>query len=145
MLLNSLYAIIATFGFCILFNIRGKNLFYASFGGGLGWFSYLYSINHNLSVISSLFIASLLLGIYSEIIARIIKTPVTVIAVCSLIPLVPGSGMYYSMFESVQGNINKALEIGLQTLLSAGALAVGIVLASSSVKVITNIRHKKRT
>jgi hypothetical protein len=45
----------------------------------------------------------------------------------------------------VQGNINQFLSIGLNTISSAGAIAVGILLASSMTKVILIMNKKKKT
>lgn len=136
MIQNSLYAFAATLGFCIIFNIKGKNLFFTSLGGAVSWFAYLILRDFQLSNTFSLFLSSVVLGLYSEIMARVLKAPVTTFVVCALIPLVPGSGMYYTMLESIQGNISKSLEVGLDTISSAGALAVGIVFVSSLPKLI---------
>lgn len=142
MIVNSLYALLASFSFGIIFNIRGKNICFASLGGGLGWFFLLLG-QHNLglSTTFSLFIASIMIGLYSEVMARILKSPVTVFAICAIIPLVPGNGMYYTMYESVNGNAAKALSVGIQTLASAGAIAAGILLVSSATKLI-NVTKK---
>ncbi|SKA75836.1 Uncharacterized membrane protein YjjB, DUF3815 family [Clostridium sp. USBA 49] len=139
MIIKSIYAFLASLGFGVLFNIKGKNLFFASLGGGITWGIYLVVFKYYKFDLFSLFIASLFAGIYSEIFARILKTPVTTFSICSIITLVPGRGMYYTMLESVQGNINNFLSTGLNTLSSAGAIAVGILLASSVTKVITFI------
>ena len=137
MIVNTLYAFIATLGFSFLFNIRGKNLILVSIGGGLGWLFYLISHQSNFTCTFSLFIASLIIAIYSEIMARICKTPVTTFVICAMIPLVPGRGMYSTMFETIQGNIPEALNIGFQTCAQAGAIATGIVLISSTTKLLT--------
>lgn len=140
MILNALYAFIATLGFTFIFNIRGKNLIFASLGGGLGWFFYLLSQHFHCSPTLSLFVASTIIAIYSEILARICKTPVTTFAICSMIPLVPGNGMYYTMFETIKGNIPAALNLGLNTFSRAGAIATGFVLVSSTAKLINNTK-----
>lgn len=143
MIANSLYSFAATLGFCIIFNIKGKNVFYTSFGGGLGWFTYLLLQNLHFSNTFSLFLSSVVLGIYSEILARILKAPVTTFVICALIPLVPGSGMYYTMLETIQGNIYRSLQLGIETIFSAGALAVGIVFVSSITKLLNLFLNKK--
>ena len=143
MFLNSIYAFIGTLSFCIIFNIKGRNLFFTSLGGGLSWFFYTYFTALGLSEITSLFLSSLILASYSEIMARLFKSPVTTFVICALIPLVPGSGMYYTMLASIQGNINKSLTLGLNTLSSAGALALGIVLISSLSRLINSAKGKK--
>jgi len=145
LIINSIYALLATFCFGILFNIRGKNLIFAALGGGFGWFFLLiFQDKLNFSITFSLITTSVLIGIYAEIMARILKTPVTVFAICAILPLVPGNGMYYTMYESVQGNASKSLSLGIQTLASAGAIATGIVLASSTSKFI-NVKQSKKT
>ncbi|WP_264852188.1 threonine/serine exporter family protein [Clostridium omnivorum] len=144
MIINSLYAFIATFGFCILFNIRGKNLFYTSLGGGVTWFFYLLADHFSSSNIFALFIASIVAGIYSEIMARVLKSPVTTFSICAIIPLVPGGGMYNTMLQLIQGNVNNSLTTGLATLSSAGAIAVGILLASSFTKLMLFFTKQKK-
>lgn len=143
MLYETIMAFIASFGFGIIFNIRGKKLFYAAFGGALCWFSYLLCLSFNFSEITSLFLSSICFSTYSEIFARILKTPVTTLVVCALIPLVPGGGMYYTMLEVVDGNIEKALELGLNTIASAGTLALGIIFVGTITKLILKMKNKQ--
>lgn len=141
MIMNSIYAFLSSIGFSYIFNIRGKNIIYASIGGALGWFINLLCLNNNASKILSLFIASLAISIYSEIMARILKTPVTIIMICSIIPLVPGAGMYYTMYEITQGNISNSLTLGIETIGSAGAIAIATVLVASTTKVIIALKN----
>ena len=145
MIIKSIYALIATLTFGILFNIQGKKLAIASLGGGISWFAYLLAASYGKSNVLSLFIASLIAGVFSEAMARIMKTPVTTFVICAIIPLVPGGGMYYTMLDSIRGNINSSLNNGLETLTSAGAIAVGIILVSSTSKYITLIRANKKS
>jgi uncharacterized membrane protein YjjB (DUF3815 family) len=143
MLIQIVVAFLSSFGFGIIFNIKGKNLIFASIGGTLSWFSYLYLKENNISDILSLFISSILFSIYSEICARRLKTPVTTIVICALIPLVPGSGMYYTMYETISGNISRAVELGVNTLASAGILALGVIFVSTITKQVTNLKKVK--
>lgn len=143
MILSSLYALLASLFFGVIFNIRGKNLFFAALGGSLGWFFYSFSINHGFSALFALFIGSLACSIYSEIMARVLKSPVTVFMICAIIPLVPGAGMYYTMFETIKGDLDKAIILGIETISSAGAIAVATVLVSSTIKVIIALKNRK--
>lgn len=142
MILETIVSFISTLGFGIIFNIKGKKLFFAALGGGLSWFIYALCLNIGLTEISALFLSSVVFSSYSEIFARILKTPVTTLVVCALIPLVPGGGMYYTMFEAVTGNINKALELGLNTMASAGILALGVIFVSTLTRLIMS--HKRK-
>ena len=139
----TLVSFFATFGFCIAFNIRGKKKIFAAFGGAISWFIYSLPLELGLCEISSLIISSIIFSIYSEVMARIFKTPVTTFVVCALIPLVPGSGMYYTMREAVAGNISKSLELGLNTLASAGTLALGVLFVSTITRLIFAAKRRK--
>ncbi len=126
MFLSSLYAMFATLGFALLFNARGsKNLLFVSIGGFISWFSKLYIEQLTGSDIFSYFAASFIVGIYSEIMARILKVPVTVFIIAAMIPLVPGGGMYHTLRLSLSGESARSLQSGIDTLMIAGAIAFG--------------------
>lgn len=143
MIIQTLVSFMASLGFGIIFNIKGKKLIFAAFGGGLSWFVYLLFTQFNMSKIPSLFLSSVIFSIYSEICARLLKTPVTTIVICALIPLVPGAGMYYTMYETITGNISGAIELGLNTIAEAGSLALGVIFVSTITRQITNIKNIK--
>lgn len=144
MVLQIIFSFLASLGFGFIFNIRGKNLIYASIGGCLGWFTYLIIGKVHWSVILSYFLASIIISIYSEIMARVLKTPVTTLIVVSLIPLVPGAGMYYTVYEAIQGNLHNSILKGIQTISYALSLAVGIILISTVTRQISIIRSSRR-
>ena len=79
---------VGTLGFAMLYNVRGKKLFWATFGGFLGWafydFLHLFTDSNYLSC----FGAAMLLHIYAEWMARRQKTPATVFFVAAAIPLI---------------------------------------------------------
>ena len=143
MIIEALISFIACFGFGILFNIKGKKLIFAALGGGLSWFCYLFFSSYNISEAISFFLSSIIFSAYSEICARFLKTPVTTIIICSLFPLVPGSGMYYTMYAVITGDIAESIHLGLNTLANAGGLALGVIFVSTITKQLTNIKHLK--
>lgn len=142
MFLTTLYAFVGSFGFGIIFNIKGKNLIIAALGGGLSWLTYQLCINANLSQPTALFIATLIVSTYAEYMAKLMKSPVTIFIICSIVPLVPGSDMYYATNQSVLGNFSESLTLGIETLLKAGAIAVGIILVSSVSRLIKKAKVK---
>lgn len=143
MILNSVYALLSSFFFGFLFNIREKNLIFASLGGMIGWFFYLLSLNYGSSKLFALFIGTLVVSIYSEVAARVLKSPVTIFLICGIIPLVPGAGMYYTMYELVIGNTSASISLALETTGSASAIAVATILVTSTTKVITTLKKGK--
>ncbi|MCD7928239.1 MAG: threonine/serine exporter family protein, partial [Oscillospiraceae bacterium] len=53
----------------------------------------------------------------------------------SLIPLVPGAGIYYTMEYALQGETQRFLEQGMLTLGAAVCLAAGVLVVSSAVRI----------
>ena len=131
MLIEIIAAFFAALSFGILFNIKGKYLCVAGVGGSLGWFVYKMCLSYGLGDSFSLFASAIIFSIYCEICARIYMTPATILSVCCLIPLVPGYGVYNTLFECLKGNYLKALDFGTNTLASAGALALGVIFIST--------------
>lgn len=136
-------AIFASLGFGVLFNIRGNKLFVASLIGGLGGIVYEIIMGTGQSAAFSLFWASCALSLASEIAARMMKTPVTTFLVCALIPLVPGGGMYYTVLEVVQGNVDGAVMQGLSTIIQACSIVIGVTFVSSCMRMIMRLKNRK--
>lgn len=136
MIITAISSFIATFGFGILFNIKGKKLLLAALGGMIGALTYTLLKQAGLSEANALFLASVTFSLYSELLARLCKTPVTTFIICALIPLVPGGGMYETMNFAVSGDAVAALQKGLETLTYAGVLALGIVFVASMMRFI---------
>ncbi|AVQ16706.1 threonine/serine exporter family protein [Fusobacterium gonidiaformans] len=136
-----LAAVFTTLGFGVLFNVKGNNLLHTCIAGGISWAVYLFCSTHSCSLSFSYFLATFILSLYSEIIARIKKTPVTSILIAAMIPLAPGGGIYYTMLHILQKNYPLALSKGVDTLIIAGSMAIGVFSASALFRVYQEIRH----
>lgn len=137
-----LSSFVGTLGFCILFNIRGKKLIFSSLGGALAWFFFL-ALNYLFNKeILCYFLVSVIASIYSEIMARVLKTPVTTFSIAVLIPLIPGSALYYSLKFALEGSTGDFVTKASYTLSLAAALSVGIILVNTVARHI-NIKLKK--
>lgn len=66
----------------------------------------------------------------SEVLARMLRTPVILLLVPMLIPEVPGEALYYTMYYLVQGYQEEFGTYSGLVLTEAGAIALGIILAS---------------
>ena len=131
---------LASLGFGILFNIKGKNLILAGIGGAV----YKLVLFLGGSEMIAMFSGSVVFSLYSEILARVCKTPVTTFIICALIPLVPGGGMYRTMQQAIAGNIDKALAIGLNTISIAGVLVLGILLVSTLMRAFYHMQKERK-
>lgn len=132
-LMPCVWAFFACVAFGAVMNLHGKTLFFASFGGGIGWFFYLLSSPLQNDVMQY-FIATIAISVYAEVMARVFKMPVTGFLLVAMLPMVPGGGIYYTMEYCVIGNNTMFIETGLHTLGIAGALAMGTLLVSSIVR-----------
>lgn len=136
-------AIITTIGFGIMFNIRNRNLVHTGIAGGISWAIYLLGKHYNLSDGINYFLATLCLSLYSEIMARRLKTPVTTIIIAALIPLAPGGGIYYMMYNLLNKNYFMAIEKGISTFIIAGSMAIGIFTATNMTKIFKQNFYNK--
>jgi uncharacterized membrane protein YjjB (DUF3815 family) len=141
LLRNFLLICTATFGLSIIFNIKGKNLFFSALGSGMTWLAYSLALNSYSFSIYAVFLGSLAAGIYSEAMARIRKAPVTVFVICSIIPLVPGLKLLDAMLEVLKGNTDTAASNGVTVLITAGLIAIGLVVVSSSFRLAAFINR----
>ena len=89
------------------------------------------AVNGLGSSIVAAFLAAVAIGVFSEIMARLRRCPVTGYLLVALLPLVPGGGIYYAMSYCVAGDTDRFLAELLHTFGMAAALAVGAMLASS--------------
>ena len=81
--------------------------------------------------------ATIVIAAISEYLARHMYAPATIFLAVSLIPLVPGSGLYDTMEYCISSQTMLASTTGLHTLGIAAALAMGIVVVSSTVRILS--------
>ena len=130
------YAFLACAGFCLLYNIRGFGIVLCSLGGALGWLVYLLSQSAGASIPLAAFCA--------EVMARLRKCPASGYLLLAFFPLVPGSGVYYTVQALAQGDVARSSALGRQTLGMAGGLAIGVLLVSSAVRMLLHMIGKRR-
>lgn len=134
-------ALLGSIGFGILFNLRGTRLMLAGLGGMLGWIIYLILFHFTGQEVMCYGIATILTTLYSQALARIVKSPATLFLVPSVVPMLPGGYLYYTMLYAVQGNWDAFLSQGILTLSTATAIAVGMMLGSSLYSTILAIKR----
>lgn len=131
-------------GFSILFNIHGPGGLLCTLGGVLTWGAYLVVCEVTGSDISGFFWASVVASLYSETMARVRKYPAISYLVVSIFPLIPGAGVYYTINFALRGDMESFGAKGIHTLATAGAIAVGILLVSTSFRLWTIWKHSRK-
>ncbi len=122
---------VGTACFAVLFNIRGKRLVATLIGGFLSCICFILLNKIIPSEPATYFIVAVIISLYSEIIARVLKTPATPISITALIPLIPGGSLYYTMVSSFEGNFELFLGKAVNTLKIASSFALGIIVVTT--------------
>ncbi len=126
-LIQLLAAGVGSFCYALYFNVRGRDVVWATLGGLISWGTYLLSFFLSPNDMLRYFISAFLLTVYAEIMARLRKSPTTVFLVAGAIPLIPGASLYRAMSAAVSGAWKLAIEGGKTTLLLAVAISGGIL------------------
>lgn len=138
-------ATLSSTGFSLLFGVRHpRHLAVATVGGGITWAVYLLFDRAGLSLFLCMFFASLVGETYAQVMARLMRSPATVFIIPAIIPLVPGSTLFYTMSWLLRGNFEKFTASGIDTLIAALAIALGMVLVILAFSVVTSVMRRAR-
>ena len=133
-------AAIGCMGFTFVFNAHGHGAPLCVLGSGLTWAIYLWVMSMFGNDIVANFWAAIFAGFYAEAMARVRKLPATSYLVISLLPLIPGGGIYRAVNFAVRGNMTMFANTALHTAAIAGILAVGILMASTIVRLVNQLK-----
>lgn len=145
-LIESMACVIGSFGFSFLFNVRGKGLILCLLGGVLCWGVYALVLEMGGNDNAAMLMGSVFAAIFAEVMARVRKCPAIGFLVMTLLPLIPGSSLYYTMNYAVRGNMEMFAYQGMKTIVLSGLMAAGVLLVSTSVRMWTvwKMEHKKK-
>ena len=121
-------AVIGSTAFCLMFNVRGKQIPACSLGGLIAWGMVLLCTALGLSEYWGYFLSSLTFGIYAQVMARALKTPVSIFTACASLPLIPGASLYRTMFYAVSYRWNLFAITGIHTICYAVLISAGILV-----------------
>ena len=123
--------LVGTLGFGLMFNMHGRGIPFALLGSVISWPVCVLCMRLGLAEPIAYLIAAAVSAVYAEIMARIRKFPATSYLMCALVPLIPGSGIYYTMDFIRRGMLPEAYDKGMLTAAIAGSMAVGVLLVST--------------
>ena len=140
---HAIACFVGCMGFSIIINIHGPGGLLFALGGVLSWSVYSLLLETGTGDIGAYFFAAVFSAAYSEKMARVRKCPAIAYLVVSIFPLIPGAGVYYTMTHAVRGDMASFANQGTHTIAIAGIMAVGILMVSTSVRVIRVWRQRK--
>lgn len=135
-----LMGLIGTLGFSLLFHVKGRKLIAIALGGAASTAIYLLILHLTGQKPAAMLVATAAIGILAEVFARLFKAPVISFLVPMLVPLIPGSDLYYTTSFLIRGQSAEFAERIESLLWQAGAIAFGIILVSC----VTHIRRKNQ-
>ena len=105
-ILKSLGAWVAIWGFSRLLNAPKKLECYTAGVGMIGWAVYLIVEVFNDGILMKNFLAAVAVALVSQAMARHFKAPVILFVIPGILPMVPGAGMYRIVYSIVMGPEN---------------------------------------
>lgn len=117
---------IGVVGFAIALEVQKKYLAYCGLAGMVGWAVYL--LCQQIFPMGSIFFSSFCIAFLSQIFARKLHCPVTVFLIPGIYPSVPGAGIYRTVYYVIMGENTLAGHYLLNTLTTAGMIALGIYI-----------------
>ena len=126
--LEMFVAFAATMAFAVIFNVCRSELIFCGLAGLVAEGVYLFTLRISDETALAIFVASIAVTVLSRILANVRRMPVTVYLISGIISLVPGAGMYNTVYNIISSDYMKAMYTGVDTIKVAVAIAVGIVL-----------------
>lgn len=131
-LVQAISAFLGTAGFAVLYGVPRKEYVHASICSTIGWLSYLAMIRlADATVIESTFVATLVVVMVSRFMAVDRRCPVIVYQICGVFPLIPGAGIFWTVYYIVNKDLSMAAATGFTALGMAVAIVLGIIFITS--------------
>ena len=121
---------------CFLLGVPRKFIVYAGMIGALGWALFLILRDAGLPIGTATFFSGCLISLCAQVLARVLKTPVTVFVIPGILPLVPGAGMYHIASSIISSDAAQTSYYVTETLTIAGMIAVSIIVVDSIFKLL---------
>lgn len=136
-------AFIGTVGFAALFGTPRRFYLTCGLTGMVGWavFIVLAWYTGLLSVAGAAFFAALAVALTSDLLSVTQRCPTTVFLICGIIPLVPGGGIFWTVYYLVSDQLRLAAITGFTALKVTIAIAGGIITLAA---LASRLQKRKR-
>lgn len=139
-----LSSMVGTLGFAAILQAPRQAWIPSALLGGASYALYWLLMYLGLTEPTAIFIASMTVSLLAQICARRIHMIATIFVALSLIPLVPGLGLYRSMELLGQGRNAAGLQAGVAAMISIMMIALGIAVGAFIFRAAFAIHHHYR-
>jgi uncharacterized membrane protein YjjB (DUF3815 family) len=134
-----------TVAFAIIFGVPRKFFNVAGIVGAIGWTVYVGLQRYcDLTGVEATFCASMTITFASRCFAVTEKCPVTLFRICGLIPLVPGAGIYWTIYYLMANDFHRALSTGFVAIKMVIAIVLGMVIIAGIPNKFFKLLEKKK-
>lgn len=144
MIIQIISAFFAVYMFTMLLDIPKQFAHYSGTIGAVGWFVYFTRHGQGYSPMMAAFASTLVIALFSHILARVKKAPVTVFLVAGILPLVPGAQIYRCVFNLIQNDFDVSNFYLIEALQIAGAIAMAVFIMDSIFKLVQAYSENRR-
>lgn len=130
-ILMMIAAMIGTLGVVFAFGVEKRSIIWVMLASFLCCLTYEIAMALGGGLFTASILGSSVTTLYSYVMARVIKTPVTVMIIPGIIILVPGGKLYYTMLGAVGSDMEMFAKHGKEALLVASGLALGIIAVTA--------------
>ena len=126
-------------GSAITFRLPLRAIWGSTIAGVLGWeISVALTEYVHITPVYGSMIGAFVTSVCCESLARALRMPATVFILPAIMAIVPGRAIYESMLNLVHGNHPMAVSCGMQAMLIASGIAVGMLFGTAISKGIIN-------
>ena len=138
MIIQVIGAFVAAAVLPIIFGIPKRHILADGVVGALGWLCYLL-VAQKLTVVMATLFASMLVAFLSNLIAKVMKAPVTVFLIPGILSMVPGTSIYRVIYYMMHNDTDSTRYYLIETLQIAGMIVFAILIIETLFSVISNI------
>ena len=136
-----LFIVVACVGFTMVFGARGRSIVYSAIGGGVTWIIYMMVYAYTGSVFESTFAGAIFVAAYAYIISRLTRIPETVFFTICVVPLLPGSYLYYTALGAVSRDLEMLASQGSLLFITCISISIGFLFVDVAHIYIDSIRR----
>lgn len=134
-------AVVGTVGFSFMLRLRKNRLPIIALSTAICYSVYLAALALGFEDFIANFFAALFAAFASEFFARRCKAPVTVFLIPTILPLVPGARLYYTIESLFQSDFPMATEHFAALAFTIGAILFGIIIVNTVMKCLKSLSH----
>jgi uncharacterized membrane protein YjjP (DUF1212 family) len=139
-----LFGFITTGAFALMFRAPLKLVIPTAVVGAIGMMSLVSLMRFGFSMIAASFLGTVIVAVLSEVLSRAGKDATTIFILPSIIPFVPGTTIMSTMSAILESDFERAAAYGSESLFTAGAIAVAIILVASITRIVTAVVRRSK-